>query len=385
MKEKTALIVGGSNGLGLALAQDLSKKEYERIIIADITEPAAQNSKFEYLKIDLNGLECEIFDDYMEIETLIITAGLGRLCEFKDICDVEIIKNFNVNAVSPIAIIKKYYDKLIGSDSFDCVVIGSIAGWVSSPMFSVYSATKAAVCKFVEAVNIELEKNGTQNRILNVSPGSLKGTRFNGGENDISLLSELATEITEKMKQKCELFIPDYDEIYKEVINRYISEPHKFGVESFEYKLKSGRINKKPQIKIGYLSGTFDLFHVGHLNLLRRAKQYCDYLVVGVHKDASHKGKTSFVPFEERVEIVKSIKYVDEVIPSLPEDMDVYEKVKYDFLFVGSDYKGSKRFAKYEEFFKDKDVQIIYFPYTKGTSSTKIREVIEERIEDAKK
>lgn len=252
-------------------------------------------------------------------------------------------------------------------------------------MFSVYPATKAAVCKFVEAINIELEKSGTQNRVLNVSPGSLKGTRFNGGENNISLIEGLTAKIIEKMEQKCDLFIPDYDGIYKDVINRYISDPHKFGIESYEYKLKSGRINTKPQIKVGYLTGTFDLFHIGHLNLLKRAKEYCDYLIVGVHKDASHKGKTAFVPFEKRMEILKSIKYVDEVISSMPEDTDVYEKIKYDFLFVGSDYKGTERFAKYEKFFKDKDVQIIYFPYTKGTSSTKIREVIDSCIEQVEK
>lgn len=77
---------------------------------------------------------------------------------------------------------------------------------------------------------------------------------------------------------------------------------------------------------VGYLSGTFDLFHIGHLNLLRRAKQYCDYLVVGVHKDASHKGKTAFIPYEERVEIIRSIGNVGKVIPSEPEDCDIYIK-----------------------------------------------------------
>lgn len=83
------------------------KKNIKKVIIADISEPAIGNSKFEYLKIDLNSLEYEIFDDYMDIDTLIITAGLGRLCEFKDITDAEIMKSFNINAVSPISIIKK--------------------------------------------------------------------------------------------------------------------------------------------------------------------------------------------------------------------------------------------------------------------------------------
>ena len=142
--------------------------------------------------------------------------------------------------------------------------------------------------------------------------------------------------------------------------------------------MDGGRLNLNPQVKIGYLSGTFDLFHVGHLNLLRRAKQYCDYLVVGIHPNAAHKGKETFIPFEERMDIVSNIKYVDKAIPSLHEDCDIYINgiVKYDYLFVGSDYKGTERFNRYEAYFADKGVKIVYFPYTKGTSSTQIRQLI---------
>jgi glycerol-3-phosphate cytidylyltransferase len=149
-------------------------------------------------------------------------------------------------------------------------------------------------------------------------------------------------------------------------------------VDSYRYKMESGRFNLEPQIKIGYMSGTWDLFHVGHLNLIKRAKQYCDYLVVGVHKDASHKGKETFIPLEERMEIVRNIKWVDQVIVSMREDSDVYSTglVKYDYLFVGSDYKGTERFNRYEVYFADKGVKIVYFPYTKGTSSTHIRNLI---------
>jgi glycerol-3-phosphate cytidylyltransferase-like family protein len=102
--------------------------------------------------------------------------------------------------------------------------------------------------------------------------------------------------------------------------------------------------------------------------------------VVGVHKNASHKGKTVFIPFEERCEIVKNIKYVNHVIESKPEDCDVYDDLKYNFLFVGSDYQGTPRFDRYEKFFQDKNVKIIYFSYTDGTSSTKLREVLEKVI-----
>ena len=176
------------------------------------------------------------------------------------------------------------------------------------------------------------------------------------------------------------LWIPHYEEVFRGVLERYHDDPRKFGLESFDYKMASGRTSSKPQLKIGYLSGTFDLFHIGHLNLLRNAKQHCDYLVVGVHKDASHKGKKAFIPFEERMDIVRSIKYVDKVIPSEKEDCDVYLKgiVKYDYLFVGSDYKGSERFNRYEQIFAGTDVKIVYFPYTTGTSSTQLRDALEE-------
>lgn len=173
------------------------------------------------------------------------------------------------------------------------------------------------------------------------------------------------------------IFIPQYDEVYRTVINRYLNDAHQFGLDSYDYKMNGGRINPVPKTTVGYLSGTFDLFHIGHLNLLRRAKEYCDYLIVGVHKDASHKKKNVFIPFEERCEILGSIKYVNEVIESKPEDMDVYEDIRYNFLFVGSDYKGFARFERYENFFADKNVKIIYFPYTQRTSSTKLREMLD--------
>lgn len=141
----------------------------------------------------------------------------------------------------------------------------------------------------------------------------------------------------------------------------------------------SGAVEKDCKPVVGYLSGTFDLFHIGHLNILKRAKENCDYLVVGIHRDGSHKGKKTFIPFEERMEIVKSIKYVDEVIESEREDCDVYLKgrVKYDRLFVRSDYKGTERFNRYEKLIEGTGIQIVYFPYTKGTSSTQLRDALE--------
>ena len=128
--------------------------------------------------------------------------------------------------------------------------------------------------------------------------------------------------------------------------------------------------------KVGFTCGVFDLFHVGHLNLLMRAKEQCDYLIVGVHDSGAWKGKDTFIPLEERKAIVASCKYVDKVVDSCREDSDAWDLWHYDKLFVGSDYKGTDRFNRYEEYFKDKGVEIVYFPYTNGTSSTQIRNSI---------
>lgn len=132
---------------------------------------------------------------------------------------------------------------------------------------------------------------------------------------------------------------------------------------------------------VGYLSGTFDLFHIGHLNLIRRAKECCDYLIVGVHDSGSWNGtmRETFIPFDERKEIIRACRYVDEVVDAGPEDSGDWERFHFDKLFVGSDYQGTDRFLRYEEFFRDKGVDVIYFPYTQTTSSTQIRRLIEKR------
>lgn len=130
---------------------------------------------------------------------------------------------------------------------------------------------------------------------------------------------------------------------------------------------------------IGYTSGVYDLFHIGHLNLLKNAKGLCDKLIVGVTVDSlvKYKHKNSVIPFEERIEIVRSIKYVDAAIPQ--EDLDKYkmwEKLRFDVLFVGDDWFRSSRWKTLEQKFKKVGVRIVYFPYTKGTSSTLLNETL---------
>ena len=379
---KKAVVVGGSNGIGLAIVNKLIEKNYHVLILDRVSpdENAALNSDsytYHYCDLlDYNEEQFNILAEDENIEALMITAGFGRVSDFEYIHGAEIENMLKVNTIAGISIIRSFYDKIKSQKAFYCGIMGSIAGLVSSPMFSVYAASKAAICRFTESVNIELEAKGTKNRILNVSPGSIKGTKFNGGENDFSMTDALAGEIVEKLLMNEELFIPEYEEIYKGVIERYKNDPHEYGVHSYNYKKDSGRAINENRVCIGYLSGTFDLFHVGHLNILRKAKKECDYLIVGVHPDASHKGKTTFIPLEERKAIVAACKYVDKVVDSCSEDSDAWDKYHYNKLFVGSDYKGTERFNRYEEYFADKNTEIVYFEYTKGTSSTQIRNSI---------
>ena len=130
--------------------------------------------------------------------------------------------------------------------------------------------------------------------------------------------------------------------------------------------------------KIGYSSGVFDMFHVGHLNILQRAKEKCEYLIVGVSTDEvviSYKHKTPIIPFQDRMAIVKAIRYVDEVVPQDTMDkMKMWNKVHFDVMFHGDEWKGTPLYNKYEEEFDRIGVKIGYLSHTEGISSTILRD-----------
>ena len=132
--------------------------------------------------------------------------------------------------------------------------------------------------------------------------------------------------------------------------------------------------------KIGYTCGVFDLFHICHLNILKRSKELCDYLIVGVNTDElveSYKKKKTVIPFEERFAIVESIKYVDQVVAQDNLDkMDAWNKYRFNAIFIGSDWKGSQRWNDTEIELKTVGAEVIYFPYTMNTSSTLLKEAL---------
>ncbi len=385
--QNKAVVIGGSNGIGLAICQKLIERGYF-LEICDRSGPdegILQADMYHHNYCDLLDFDEDLFYSLAgnrDVELLMVTAGIGRVADFQFHHTAEIEKMLTVDTVSTIKIFRIFYDRIMSDPVFYAGVMGSISGWMSTPSAAVYAAAKAGVIRFVESVNIELEAYGSSNRILDVSPASFKGSKFYGGKNDLTITGPLAEEILEHLFNRETRFIPQYEETYRAVLERYHDHPHEYGLHSFEFKKNSGRLDNQKRVKIGYLSGTFDLFHIGHLNLLKRAKQQCDYLIVGVHGSGAWKGKETFIPFEERKAIVGACKYVDKVVDSCTEDSDAWDLWHYDRLFVGSDYKGTPRFQRYEEYFKDKGVEIVYFPYTQSTSSTQIRKTVLLKTKD---
>jgi glycerol-3-phosphate cytidylyltransferase len=143
-------------------------------------------------------------------------------------------------------------------------------------------------------------------------------------------------------------------------------------------------IMQKKKYKVGYTTGVFDMFHIGHLNIIRRAKEQCEYLIVGVSTDElvqTYKHKTPIIPLEERIEIVRAIRFVDEVVVQTSMDkLAAWEKLHFDVLFHGDDWKGSSMYNEVEQRLTEHDVHMVFLPHTKGTSST----LLAEKLRDVK-
>ena len=137
---------------------------------------------------------------------------------------------------------------------------------------------------------------------------------------------------------------------------------------------------------IGYTTGVYDMFHIGHLNIIEKAKEQCDYLIVGVSTDElvkKEKNKTPVIPYVERVKIISALKYVDEVVPQIDKNkFAAWEKYHFNKMFVGSDWKGTPQWNSYEKQFESAGVEIVYLPHTDGISSTKLTQVIKNILDE---
>ena len=145
-----------------------------------------------------------------------------------------------------------------------------------------------------------------------------------------------------------------------------------------------GSMEEGKRKTIGYTAGVYDMFHIGHLNILESAKQHCDYLIVGVNSDAAsfgYKNKYPIIPENERMEIVQAVRYVDEVVRVDNTDKKfAFEKYRYDIIFVGDDHKGEPRWQELDEYLEARGARVFYIPYTKHISSSKLTEVIDRML-----
>ena len=225
---RNPLIVGGASGIGLALAHLLAAQEdTEKVWIVDRNLPSAEQDhpKFRVQQFDLTH------------------AGFARLSLFKDIDEAHLVSSFQVNALAPLRIVHHFYERLQQKADFPCAIMVSIAGFLSSPFYAVYGATKAALRSFIESVNVELSRTDSPNRILNVSPGHFSGSQFEGGTStQLDQLFPLAQEILSRALAHDDLYIPQYDEVFHAVLDRYQADFRKEGQRAYDYKLQSGRV-----------------------------------------------------------------------------------------------------------------------------------------------
>ena len=247
---KSAVVVGGSSGIGLGITKALIDRGYYVYVVAnkpnDLNQLSEeQKDQYEFVESDLFYYDESLFKELSNnnnVKLLMITAGFGRVTDFEYLHNTEIDRLMTINATSVLKIIHDFYHRIRSSEDFYCGVMGSIAGLICSPSFSVYSASKAALCRGIESINAELAANNYNNKILNVSPGSLKGTGFTGNSTDLSQISIISNNVINKILAKEELYIPEYDEVYKDVLKRYHTDPTEFGISSYKYKKDANRI-----------------------------------------------------------------------------------------------------------------------------------------------
>ena len=235
---KKAIVIGGTSGVGLSLTENLLNRGYERIVVVGKKMPDKTtkfcDERIEYIITNLLNEDLSFLDEVTEdFDTLVICCGFGRVSLFENLLEAEIQNLIKINFSIVSKILFRLYKRIKNRKDFYTLVMGSICGHIASPLFSIYGASKTALCSLIENLNIELRADGYSNRILDVSPGSLRGTNFSGGDTDLNTLSPLTNEMLDNMFSKKELFIPSYNEVYKNVMKRYETNHIEFGLESY--------------------------------------------------------------------------------------------------------------------------------------------------------
>ena len=173
----------------------------------------------------------------------------------------------------------------------------------------------------------------------------------------------------------------DRKKIFSEVHN--ICDNYCLKIENEINKICKKEVQNMKKYKIGYTQGTFDLFHIGHLNLINNAKKYCDYLIVGVNSDElvmQYKNKKTNINENDRATIVGAIKGVDKVVITKTLDkMAVHKSINFDAIFIGDDWKGNDRWKKTEEELANINVDVVFLPHTDGISTTMLTQIIENK------
>ncbi len=251
MNIQRPLIVGGASGLGLAMAHrlaDHATTEQVYIVDRNPVPPAQSHPKFVPSAFDLSSADFTFFDRFSDADALIITAGFGQIGLFRQMSEQHIAAVMQVNATAVMRLVHRFWPRLAADSSFPCLVMGSISGFMSSPFYAVYGASKAALKIFVESVNVELERHPSPNRILLVAPGSIPGTGFSSGEKadapmtDLERVYPLADEILQHLEKGDDRFIPHYEDTFREVLERYHKDFRAEGRHSYDYKIQSGRV-----------------------------------------------------------------------------------------------------------------------------------------------
>lgn len=351
--------------------------------LSKLIKHALQNESHDFFDFSRSNGKLVISKDFSNIENIvndiaqinpdviINCIGIGQIREFSELSRSEIESEFVVNAEFPTMIWKEI-------NSFSnlkfALNISSVSADLPSPMFASYSASKAYISKIIETINAENFVNDKEFVITDAHLFNFKNSHnFSNGNNDVDPFSvdRIAFVLKAMFNKERKVFEEQFTEVKKRSEINYENFVRK------SYEDKKERVSKK--FNIGYLTGSFDMFHFGHINLIRRASHLCDSLVIGIHQNGDRKGVKFVHSLDERILNLKSLRFVSEVIVTSGEDDADWELVKYNTLFVGSDYKGTDRFEKYEKSLDGK-AKIVYLERTAGVSSTQLRELEDRKI-----